>query len=165
MLAGGEKSSPFTIAQITTFILTRQKVITCKKKSHFNFTESHHCSHVSQIQWVISEVFESREEEGGVEEKRWKTLTYSLVCIYAGKFHCTIMAPFRIFLIFFVVPTGTISVGESIISKINLEDMSRDMNDAFVLWKSITFLIKPEKNGGLRTLLDLHFIKPNCTSG
>lgn len=62
-----------------------------------------------------------------------KKLTYSPVCIYAGKLHCPIMAPFRIFLIFFVVPTGTISVGESIISKINLEDMSRDMNDAFVL--------------------------------
>lgn len=59
--------------------------------------------------------------------------TYSPVGIYAGKLHCPIMALFRIFQILFVVPIGTISVGESIICKINLEDMNREMNDAFVL--------------------------------
>lgn len=53
--------------------------------------------------------------------------------IYAGKLYCPIMALPRIFLILFVVPIGTISVGKSIICKINLEDMNRQMNNAFVL--------------------------------
>lgn len=64
-----------------------------------------------------------------------KKPTYSLVGIYAGKLYCPIMALPRIFLILFVVPIGTISVGKSIICKINLEDMNRQMNNAFVLWK------------------------------
>lgn len=68
MLAKKKKGLSFTIAQIIIFILIGQKVITCK--IHFSFTETQHCSHVSQIQQVISEVFESGEKEGGVEEKR-----------------------------------------------------------------------------------------------
>lgn len=65
--------------------------------------------------------------------KRKEKLTYSLVGIQASKLHRPIMAFPRVFLILFVVPTGTISVGKSIICKINLEDMNRQMNNAFVL--------------------------------
>ena len=73
-----------------------------------------------------------RKEERKRERKKEKP-TYSLVGIQAGKLYCPIMAFFRIFLILFVVSIGTISVGKSIICKINLEDMNRQMNNAFVL--------------------------------
>lgn len=66
-------------------------------------------------------------------EIKKKKPTYSLVGIQAGKLYCPIMAFFRIFLILFVVPIGTISVGKSIICKINLEDVNRQMNNVFVL--------------------------------
>lgn len=65
--------------------------------------------------------------------KRKEKLTHSLVGVQASKLHRPIMAFLRVFLILFVVPIGTVSVGKSIICKINLEDMSRQMNNAFVL--------------------------------
>lgn len=67
--------------------------------------------------------------------KRKREPTHSPVGIQACKLYCPIMAFPRIFLILFVVPIGTISVAKSIICKINLEDMNRQMNNAFVLWK------------------------------
>lgn len=68
-----------------------------------------------------------------LRKREKKKPTYSLVGIHAGKLYCPIMAFSRIFLILFVVPIGTISVAKSIICKINLEDMNREMNNAFVL--------------------------------
>lgn len=73
-----------------------------------------------------------------IKKKKKKRLTYSLVGIQAGKLHCPIMAFSRIFLILFVVPVGTISVGKSVICKINLEDKWTMLSSS----ENVTFIIK-----------------------
>lgn len=51
------------------------------------------------------------------------------------------MALSGIFLILFVVPIGTISVGKSIVCKINLEEMEKPINNT-LLSEDMTFIIK-----------------------
>ena len=47
-------------------------------------------------------------------------LTYTIMCISAGKLYCAIMFSFRVFFIFFVIPIRTKPIYKPIIQQIDL---------------------------------------------
>lgn len=78
------------------------------------------------------------------EIKAWtrkERLTYSSVSIQTCELYCSIVALPGIFLVLFVVPVGTVSVGQSVVCKINLEETERPMSNALSS-KCMTFTIK-----------------------
>lgn len=78
--------------------------------------------------------------------------------IQTCELYCSIVALPGIFLVLFVVPIGTVSVGQSIVCKINLEETERPMSSVLSS-KYMTFTIKSEETGKLQTSEMVQWVK------